>query len=61
MSKTTQERIDFIELLHGAFFKKKGHGAFAYISVTDALELFEQYLRSHDSADLFINRFIRTA
>ena len=60
MSEITQERINFIELLHQAFFKTKGYGAFAYIPITEAMELFEQYLISSESTDLFINRFVRS-
>ena len=60
MSEITMERINFIELLHDAFFKTKGYGAFAYISITEVMELFEQYLVSSDSANLFINRFVRS-
>jgi hypothetical protein len=60
MSEITLERLNFIELLHDAFFKTKGYGAFAYLSVTEVMDLFEQYLVSNESANLFINRFVRT-
>lgn len=60
MTKLTQERINFIEHLHGVFYIKKGYGAFAFISVTDAMSLFDEYLDTNESADLFIKRFIRS-
>lgn len=60
MTKLTQDRINFIEHLHEVFYMKKGYGAFAFISVTDAMSLFEQYLETNESADFFINRFIRS-
>lgn len=60
MSKLTQERISFIELLHEVFIKRTGHGAFAYISVSDAMSLFDSYLESKEDAGLFINRYVRS-
>ncbi|MCF6252486.1 MAG: hypothetical protein L3J75_14655 [Methylococcaceae bacterium] len=60
MPEIILERLNFIELLHDAFFNTKGYGAFAYISVTEVMDLFEQYLVSNESANLFINRFVRT-
>ena len=60
MSELTQERINFIELLHASFFKTKGYGAFAYISVSDALSLFDGYLDSNEAASFFINRYVRS-
>lgn len=60
MSKLTQERISFIELLHEVFIKRTGHGAFAYISVSDAMSLFDNYLESKEDAGLFINRYVRS-
>lgn len=60
MTQLTQNRISFIEQLHAVFYKRKGHGAFAYISVSDAMSLFETYLDSTKSADLFINQFVRS-
>lgn len=60
MSALTQERINFIELLHESFFKWKGYGAFAYISVSDAMLLFERYLDSNEAASFFINRYVRS-
>ena len=60
MSELTQERINFIELLHESFFRRKGYGAFAYISVSDALLLFERYLDSNEAASFFINRYVRS-
>jgi len=58
MSELARNRINFIELLHERFLMKKGHGAFAYISVPSAITLFEDYLDSGEPADLFINRFV---
>ncbi len=60
MSKLTQERNAFIEGLHEVFLSRTGHGAFAYISITDAIELFDQYLRTKEPAKQFINRYVRS-
>ena len=60
MSGLAQERIYFIELLHESFFRKKGYGAFAYISVSDAMSLFDRYLDSNEAANFFISRYIRS-
>lgn len=60
MSKLTQQRNAFIELLHEVFMRRTGHGAFAYISVTEAMKLFEQFLVTNEAAKPFINRFVRS-
>lgn len=60
MSKLTEERITFIELLHDVFIKRTGHGAFAYISVSDAMSLFDNYLESNEDVSFFINRYVRS-
>jgi hypothetical protein len=60
MTKLTQERISFIERLHEVFIKKTGHGAFAYISVSDAMSLFDSYLKSNKDVGLYINQYIRS-
>ena len=60
MSKLTEERISFIELLHDVFIKRTGHGAFAYISVSDAMSLFDNYLESNEDVSFFINRYVRS-
>jgi len=60
MSKLAQDRTAFIELLHDVFIKKTGHGAFAYISITDAMSLFDDYSQSETTANIFINQFIRS-
>jgi len=60
MTQLTQDRINFIEQLHDVFCIRKGRGAFAYISVSDAMSLFETYLDSTESVDLFVNRFVRS-
>jgi len=60
MKQLTQERLNFIERLHEVFFIKTGYGAFAFISVSDALSLFDRYLDSNDAASFFINRYVRS-
>ena len=62
MTKLTKERINFIERLHEIFYMKKGYGAFAFafISISDAMSLFDKYLDTNESADLFINQFLRS-
>jgi len=60
MSKLAQDRTAFIELLHDVFIKKTGHGAFAYISVSDAMSLFDKCSLSSEPADRFINQFVRS-
>jgi len=39
---------------------KKGFGAFAFISLTDASDLFDQYLISGEKDDLFIKRYVNS-
>jgi len=58
MSLIAQNRINFIEQLHERFLMKKGHGAFAFISLTDAVSLFDAYLDSGKTADLYINQYV---
>jgi len=60
MSELEKNRISFIDQLHERFLMRKGHGAFAYISVSDALSLFDNYIESNETVDLFINRFVRS-
>ncbi len=60
MSKFARERTNFIELLHDVFVVRKGHGAFAYISIADAMSLFDRYLASDEPAYRFINQFVRS-
>ena len=60
MTELTKERIDFIEHLHEAFLMRKGYGALAFISVIDIMTLFNKYLNSCESQDLFINRYVRS-
>ncbi len=60
MSKLTQDRMTFIELLHNVFIKKTGHGAYATISVTEAMELFDKCLASGQSNDSFVNQYVRS-
>ena len=60
MSKVTQDRMTFIELLHDVFIKRTGHGAFATISVTEAMALFDKCVASSESPDRFINQFVRS-
>jgi len=58
MPVLAQTRIIFIEQLHERFLMKKGHGAFAFISLTDAVSLFDAYIDSGKSADSYINQFV---
>ena len=60
MTQLTQERLNFIEHLHEVFFIRKGYGAFAFVSVADVMELFDQYLDSSESADLFIDKYVKS-
>ena len=60
MSKLTQDRMTFIELLHDVFIKRTGHGAYATISVTEAMELFDKCLASEQSTDRFVNQYVRS-
>lgn len=60
MSKLAQERNAFIERLHDVFIKRTGHGVFAYISISQALVLFEEFLATDEAAPAFINRFVRS-
>ena len=60
MTELAQNRINFIDQLHQTFLMRKGLGAFAYISISDALTLFDTFIDSSESADLFITRFVRS-
>ncbi|MCK5190569.1 MAG: hypothetical protein KAR12_11005 [Methylococcales bacterium] len=60
MTKLAQNRVNFLEHLHETFLVQKGHGAFAYISISEAMTLFDMYINSNESADLIIRRFIRS-
>ncbi len=60
MSELDQNRFDFIECLHEVFLMKKGRGAFAYISISDAVSLFHKHLDSNESTDRFIDKFVRS-
>ena len=60
MPELDQERIRFIEQLHEVFMTNKGYGAFAYITITDVINLFDQFLSSDEPADLFIRRYVRS-
>ena len=58
MTRLTHQRIDFIELLNDTFVVRKGHGACAYVSITDIMTLFEKYLESNESTSKYINRYV---
>jgi len=60
MPEESINRINFIEQLHERFLMKKGHGAFAYISVSAVITLFEDYITTEEPADIFINRYVRS-
>ena len=60
MTELAQNRVNFLEHLHETFLVQKGHGAFAYISVSEAMSLFDTYLNSNESADLIIRQLIRS-
>ena len=60
MSELTQQRINFIELLHETFLMRKGHGAYAFISTSEAVLLFNNYLETSEPAEQFINQFVRS-
>jgi len=61
MVDLAQSRINFIERLHEAFLSRKGHGAFAYMSATDVLLIFEDYLDSGEPIESFCGRLARAA
>jgi len=61
MTDLAQSRISFIARLHEAFLSRKGHGAFAYMNITDALLIFEDYLDSGEPAESFCGRLARAA
>ncbi|WP_087868242.1 hypothetical protein [Bathymodiolus platifrons methanotrophic gill symbiont] len=49
MTELAEQRINFIAQLHEVFLLKKGYGAFAYISVAEVIDLFNNYLDYRDS------------
>ncbi len=60
MPELAQKRINFIAQLHEVFLINRGYGAFAYMSVTDVIQLFDKYLASGEPADIFINRYVKS-
>ena len=60
MTTLVQQRINFIVLLYEVFFVRKGYGALAYVSITDVMILFDEYLESGESAYRFVNRYVRS-
>lgn len=60
MSNLAENRIIFIQQLHERFLMKKGHGAFAFISIVDAMALFDMYINSNESADSLINQYVHS-
>ena len=60
MPELAQKRINFIAQLHEVFLINRGYGAFAYITVTDVIQLFDKYLTSGEPADIFINRYVKS-
>ncbi|TXK97038.1 hypothetical protein BMR02_10675 [Methylococcaceae bacterium HT1] len=60
MTELAEQRINFIAQLHEVFLLKKGYGAFAYISVAEVIDLFNNYLDWGEPVELFINRYVRS-
>ncbi len=60
MNELTVSRIVFIDQLHETFMAKKGYGAYAYISVTEAMHLFDQYSEGSEDIDRFIDRSVHS-
>jgi len=60
MTELTVKRIAFIETLHEAFLINKGYGAYAYISIAEVLGLFDRFLSSGESSEVFIGHYIRS-
>ncbi|TXL15140.1 hypothetical protein BMR05_04630 [Methylococcaceae bacterium HT4] len=60
MTELAEQRINFIAQLHEVFLLKRGYGAFAYISVAEVIDLFNNYLDLGEPAELFINRYVRS-
>ncbi|NOR81288.1 MAG: hypothetical protein GQ529_10745 [Methyloprofundus sp.] len=60
MPELDQKRIRFVEQLHEAFLISKGYGAFAYITINEVMNLFDQFLNSDESAELFIRRYVKS-
>ncbi len=61
MTDLARSRIIFIDQLHEAFLSEKGHGAFTYMNITDALLIFEDYLDSGEPFEAFCGRLARAA
>jgi len=60
MNDLDQQRDSFFSMLHEIFLLQKGFGAFAFISLADASDLFDQYLISGEKDDLFIKRYVNS-
>lgn len=59
MTKMAIERINFIEMLNDAFLSQTGHGAYAYLSSVESVDLFDRFLKQSAPAKLFIKNFIK--
>ncbi len=60
MTDLTIERANFIEMVHQCFLKEKGFGAYAYVSVRDVMRLFDEFKVSEETANNFIQRYVKS-
>ena len=60
MPELAKERINFIETLHEVFLMRKGFGALAFVSITDIIRLFDEYKKSNEPRDSFIQRYVNS-
>ena len=58
VTKLVFQGIVFISLLNDAFVVRKGHGAYAYVSIADVMIPFEKYLDSNESTSKYIKRYV---
>lgn len=54
------ERVNFIEMLNEVFLSHTGHGAFAYLSSVESLDLFERFREQSLPARQFIKGIVKT-
>lgn len=59
MTKMAIERINFIEMLNDAFLSQTGHGAYAYLSNVESVELFNRFMKQSAPAKLFIKKVVK--
>lgn len=59
-STIQSQRLEFIAALSQEFMMVKGYGVFAYLSTSDIIRLFEQFLQQGISFETFAKEYVRS-